>query len=156
MNQALSRLVLPVICVMICFIPGIFGSYFSPGEWYVNLTKPALTPPGWLFPIVWTALYLMMGGAMFLVLISAQKQRLLPAITVFILQLVLNGLWSWLFFGLHRPDLALIEISLLWFLILISMILFWRIRPLAGWLLLPYLLWVGFAAWLNFWLWRLN
>lgn len=156
MNQALQRSALAFICVIICFIPGIFGSYFRPGEWYLKLTKPALTPPGWLFPIVWTALYLMMGGAMFLVLISFQKQMPLAAITVFTLQLVLNGIWSWLFFGLHQPDLALIEISLLWLLILISMILFWRIRPLAGCLLLPYLIWVSFAAWLNFWLWRLN
>ena len=149
-------LLLAACCVLVCFLPGIFGSRFTPGDWYAALAKPSLTPPGWVFPVVWTALYLMMGVALLLVLRSGAGSGLRVALIVYAAQLLLNGLWSWLFFGLHRPGLALLEIVLLWLLIAASVVLFWRLRPLAGALLVPYLAWVGFAAWLNLGLWRLN
>lgn len=145
-----------VACVAVCLLPGAIGGRFQPGEWYASLAKPALTPPGALFPVVWTLLYVAMGVALALVWRRHGAPGRAGAIVVFGLQLVLNGAWSWLFFGLQRPELAFAEILLLWTAILASTLLFWRVRPLAGALLLPYLAWVGFAAWLNLQIWRLN
>lgn len=156
MPTATREVLLAAGCIVLCFVPAVVGSRFTPGAWYAALDKPALTPPGWVFPVVWTALYLMMGIALALVVHSRAETGAAAALAVFVLQLVLNGLWSWLFFGLERPGLALVEIVLLWTAILAATILCWRVRPLAGALLLPYLLWVGFAAWLNLGLWRLN
>jgi len=145
-----------LLCLLIAFIPGAIGGRFQPGELYADLAKPALTPPGWIFPVVWTLLYAMMGVALFLVWRRREALLRRSALTVFAAQLVLNAAWSWLFFGLHRPDLAFLDIVLLWLLILVSIVLFRRIRPLAAALLVPYLVWVGFASYLNFMLWRLN
>jgi tryptophan-rich sensory protein len=156
MPAGAHRLLLAAACLALCFLPGLIGSRFTPGAWYVALEKPALTPPGWVFPVVWSTLYLMMGVALFLVLISDSRRALALPLVVFGLQLVLNGLWSWLFFGLQRPDLALLDIGVLWVAILASTVLFWRLSWVAGALLVPYLVWVGFASWLNFGLWRLN
>jgi benzodiazapine receptor len=143
-------------CLLIGFTPGAVGGRFQPGEWYAALTKPALTPPGWVFPVAWTLLYATMGVALFLVWQRRGAPLRTSALAVFAVQLVLNAAWSWLFFGLHRPDLAFIDIVALWVLILASAVLFRRIRPVAGALLLPYLAWVGFASYLNLMLWRLN
>jgi tryptophan-rich sensory protein len=143
-------------CVAVCFLPALVGGLFPPGEWYAGLAKPALTPPGWVFGPVWTALYLAMGVSSYLVLGRASAPGGRAALAAFGIQLFLNGLWSYLFFGLERPGLALVDIGLLWLAILASLALFWRLRPLAGAILVPYLAWVGFAAWLNFGLWRLN
>jgi tryptophan-rich sensory protein len=156
MTDQIKTTVELLVCVALCFLPGIVGSRSAPGAWYASLTKPALTPPGWAFPVVWTALYLLMGVALFLAWRAGSGPGLRLALTVFAVQLVLNGLWSWLFFGLKRPDLALADILLLWLAIGASIVLFWRLRPLAGALLVPYLLWVSLATWLNFGLWRLN
>lgn len=135
---------------------GWIGSLFMPGEWYASLVKPAWTPPDAVFAPVWTVLYLMMGTAAWLV----WKKEGFPGATVplalFIIQLVLNSLWSYLFFGAHQPMLAFCEIVVLWLTILITSIAFWKVRPIAGALLVPYLCWVGFALALNFQLWRLN
>ncbi len=141
------------VCLVICFLPGVIGSRFRPGPWYEALAKPAWTPPGWAFPVAWTALYALMGIALWTAW-RAGAGRL--ALGVFAAQLVLNAAWSWLFFGLHRPGLALVEIVVLWLLILASTVLFWRLRPLAGGLLVPYLAWVGFATALNAAIVRLN
>jgi tryptophan-rich sensory protein len=158
MNAAISMrtVVLLVVCAIICFAPGIVGSQFRPGQWYDTMRKPALTPPGWVFPVVWNLLYLMMAVALFLVLRKRGIGGAPVAVALFAIQLILNGVWSWLFFGLHRPDLSLIEIGMLWLFILLSMIAFWRVRPLAGALLLPYFAWVSFASYLNFQFWSLN
>ena len=148
---------LAIGCLMVCFLPGLLGSRFQPGAWYESLAKPALTPPGWVFPVTWTALYLMMGVALFLVARQHATANGFPlAVSVFASQLLLNALWSWFFFGLQRPALAFLDIVALWFLILASVLLFWRISTVASMLLLPYLVWVGFATWLNFAFWRLN
>jgi tryptophan-rich sensory protein len=110
-----------------------------------------------VFPVAWTLLYLLMGVALFLVLRRpGGTSGVSSAVTVFAVQLVLNGAWSWLFFGLHRPGLALLGIGVLWVTILTATFMFWRIHAAAGVLLLPYLGWVGFASWLNFGFWRLN
>ncbi len=138
------------------FAAGWVGSRFQPGEWYTHLVQPALTPPGWVFGPVWTILYILMGVAAWLVW---QRYGLAGAVWplgLFILQLVLNTLWSYLFFGLKNPGGAFLDIVALWLSILATLIAFWQYYPPAGKLLLPYLLWVTFAVYLNLQFWRLN
>jgi translocator protein len=125
--------------------------------WYRTLRKPSWTPPGWVFGPVWNVLYLMMGFAAWLVWRrDVEDQRRRPALVLFGIQLAFNSLWSLIFFGLRSPGLALAEIVVLWRLILETAIRFHRIRPLAGLLLLPYLLWSTFATGLNAAIWWLN
>ena len=138
------------------FAAGWVGSRFQPGEWYTHLVQPALTPPGWVFGPVWTILYILMGVAAWLVW---QRYGLAGAVWplgLFILQLILNTLWSYLFFGLKNPGGAFLDIVALWLSILATLIAFWQYYPAAGKLLLPYLLWVTFAVYLNLQFWRLN
>ena len=138
------------------FAAGWIGSRFMPGAWYAALTKPAWNPPDAVFAPVWTLLYALMAVAAWIVWQRAGFSGAGPALALFVVQLALNALWSYLFFGLHRIDLALIEILALWLAILVLTALVWRQDWRAGALLLPYLAWVGFAACLNFALWRLN
>jgi tryptophan-rich sensory protein len=129
---------------------------FRPGEWYKNLAKPWWTPPDWLFGPVWTLLYLFMGVAAWLVWRRGGFQEARGALALFLVQLLLNALWSWVFFGLQQPGWAFLELSLLWLAIAATLAAFWRLVPAAGWLLAPYLAWVSFAGVLNFALWHLN
>lgn len=145
-----------LIWMAICFIPALIGSQFMPGEWYGQLRRPAWTPPGYLFGPVWSFLYLTMGVAAWLVWKRGGYRAAPVALTLFLIQLAFNGLWSWLFFGLQRPGLAFVDIALLWSAIVATTLAFWRQSALAGILLIPYLLWVAFAAALNFSIWRLN
>ncbi|MCY2930220.1 MAG: tryptophan-rich sensory protein [Planctomycetota bacterium] len=124
--------------------------------WYTTIQKPAWTPPSWLFGPVWITLYTMMAVAAWLVWRRRDNPGRGVALTAFAVQLILNAVWSPLFFGLHRIDLALIDIAGLWLAILLTILLFFRIRPAAGWLLVPYLLWCTYAGALNLALWRLN
>lgn len=146
--------------IIICQLAGIIGSIFtapSIPNWYANINKPSFRPPNWVFAPVWTTLYLLMGIALFLILRKGLNEKgIKMAIAVFALQLVLNSLWSFLFFGLKSPFAAFIEIIFLWAAILMSIILFFRISRVAGALLIPYILWVSFASVLNFAIWRLN
>jgi len=135
---------------------GAVGSQFRPGDWYDALAKPAWQPPSWIFAPVWTTLYLMMAVAAWLVTTHGEWRRRRLPLTFFSLQLAVNAAWSWLFFGLQRPDLALADILLLWVLLSVTLGLFLKTRRLAGILLVPYWLWVSFAALLNAELWRLN
>ena len=139
--------------IALAFAAALIGSRFPSGDWYASLQKPAWNPPSWLFGPVWTALYLGMAVAAWRVW---SVGRAGPALALHVLQLALNAAWSWLFFGLHRPDLAFAEILVLWVAILATTVAFFRKDSLAGWLLVPYLAWVGFAAFLNFTLWRLQ
>jgi translocator protein len=132
------------------------GARFLPGVWYAGLVKPALTPPAWVFGPVWTVLYGMMGTAAWLVWRQRGFTGAVVPLGLFLGQLALNALWSYVFFGLHRPGLAVLEIIALWLAILATLIAFWRSSPQAGLLLLPYILWVSFAAYLNCQFWRLN
>lgn len=141
--------------VVLSLLPGAFGSQFLPGEWYAALEKPAWTPPSWVFGPVWIALYIMMGIAAWLIW-DRYRSVARVALTLFALQLIANAAWSWLFFGLRSLSLAFVDIALLWVLILATAVAFWRLRPAAGALLLPYAAWVTFAAALNFTIWRLN
>ena len=128
----------------------------SIGTWYATLNKPPFNPPNWLFGPVWTLLYVLMGIALYLVwrlpASSAQK----TALAVFGFQLLLNFLWSFIFFKFHFIGWALLEIIVLWGAILLTIIVFSHLSKTSSWLLLPYLLWVSFASFLNYTLWNLN
>lgn len=146
-----------MLFLVVCFGVAAWAGQFTPGAWYAGLEKPSWNPPAWVFAPVWTALYALMAVAGWLVWRQPGRLTLRRlALGAFAVQLVLNGAWSWLFFGLHRPGLALAEIVVLWLAIVATTLLFWRVRPLAGGLLLPYLAWVSFAVALNAALWRLN
>lgn len=129
---------------------GDFVGYFN------ALEKPPGTPPPAAFGPAWGALYLLMGVAAWLVWREGLTQQTALALGLFAAQLVLNFAWSLIFFGQHRVGVALLEIALLWLTILATIIAFWRVRPAAGALLLPYLAWVSFATYLNAGIWRLN
>jgi tryptophan-rich sensory protein len=140
----------------LCFLAAWIGSRFQPGEWYQHLVKPFLTPPSWIFGPVWTILYIMMGVAAWLVWQRYSFAGAAWPLSLFIGQLALNALWSYLFFGLKNPGLAFLDIVALWLALLTTFIVFWQYFPPAGQLLFPYLLWVTFAAYLNLQFWRLN
>lgn len=148
------------VSIVLCQLAGIIGGIFtaqSVQTWYVGLTKPFFSPPNWLFGPVWITLYLMMGIALYLVW---QKSGSMEAsrrmFASFFVQLFLNGLWSFVFFGLRSPFWGFIEITVLWASIVVTIALFWRASVPAALLLVPYALWVTFAAVLNLSLWRLN
>lgn len=125
-------------------------------SFYAQLAQPGWSPPPGVFGPVWTALYALMGIAAWLVWRSGGFNTNRHALTLFLLQLAVNALWSWLFFAWQLGGMAFFDVLVLWVLIVITIIYFWRVRPLAGALLVPYLLWVSFAAVLNFSLWQLN
>jgi benzodiazapine receptor len=156
----LRKAALLIAAIALSLVPGIVGSIFTAPAipaWYAGLIKPAFNPPNWVFGPAWTLLYILMGIAQFLVIKGGfMDRRVKAAAGVFILQLVLNGLWSYVFFGLHAPGWALVEIALLWASIVVCLILFIRISRAAGMLLIPYLAWVTFAAVLNGSIWVLN
>jgi tryptophan-rich sensory protein len=124
--------------------------------WYAGLRKPAFNPPAWIFGPVWTVLFLLMAVAVWMVWRQSDKKPVRVPLIVFYIQLILNVGWSGLFFGLRHPGLALAEIVVLWLLILLTVILFYRIHRTAGLILLPYLAWVCFAVVLNGAIWWMN
>jgi tryptophan-rich sensory protein len=174
-----------IISVVVCELAGVVGAIFTAPSissgWYAGLVKPALNPPSWIFGSVWTTLYFLMGVALFLVwknewhvvrllmrpnkkkpwnkwserfwVGDLQKENI---IAVFAAQLLLNAVWSPVFFGAHRPDLAFFILAALWFAIIYTIVNFYRVSRTAAWLLFPYLLWVTFAGYLNFSIWQLN
>ena len=125
-------------------------------SFYSQLAQPEWAPPAFLFGPVWTALYALMAIAAWLVWRSGGFRSNRFALSLFLVQLALNALWSGLFFAWQRGALAFVDIVLLWILIVATLVAFWRVRPLAGALLIPYLLWVSFASVLNYSLWQLN
>jgi tryptophan-rich sensory protein len=169
-----------IFSIVICESAGILGSLFTFSQvktWYKDLIKPSFNPPSWVFGPVWTILFLLMGIAFYL----AWENNFLPkaenkakawnllseklysgslkgfnVIAIFVVQLILNVLWSIIFFGLHLPGLAFFELLMLWFSILYTIINFYRVSKLAGLILLPYILWVSFAGFLNYFIWILN
>ena len=146
-----------LVCIVVCLGAAGIGSLLTTPSlrpWYEGLSKPRWNPPNWLFGPVWTILYLAMAIAAWLVWRKAGVTAV--PMQLFLTQLVLNVAWSALFFRLRSPGLAFIEIVVLWFAILATTIEFWRAVPAAGWLLLPYLIWVSYATALNFSIWRLN
>ncbi len=124
--------------------------------WYPSLVKPALNPPNWIFGPVWTLLYTLMAIAWYKIRIKPLTTDIKVANTFFVLQLIVNVLWSYMFFARESPALGLLTIAIMWVLILITTLLFFRQSRAAGWLMIPYLLWVSFASYLNFNIWLLN
>ncbi len=158
-----NRKTLIIMFIASILIPQVIGALGglltapSIGSWYTALNKPSFNPPDWIFGPVWTALYLMMGIALFLVWKNGlSRKEIIQAVAVFFVQLALNLAWSYLFFYLHSPFWAFIEIIALWLAIAATLACFVRISRSAGLLLVPYLLWVSFAVVLNFFLWRMN
>jgi translocator protein len=143
-----------VAFLLLAFVPAAIGAFFPAPGYYAELTTPEWAPPDWLFGPVWTALYVLIGLAAWLVWRSAGIHPW--AHGLWLVQLVLNGAWTPLFFGLQQPAVALVGIAALWLAIVATIVAFWRIRPLAGAILLPYLAWVSFATALNVEIWRLN
>ena len=143
--------------ILVCLVTGGLGGWAtaqSVTDWYPTLVKPSWNPPNWIFGPVWTALYLMMAVAAWLVWRSDSNIR--GAMILFFSQLALNFAWSFLFFGARSPWLGLMDIAMLWLALIITVIAFFQKSAAAGLLMLPYLAWVSFAAILNLAIWRLN
>ncbi len=143
--------------IVLCVATGFIGSLASMDAiptWYAALNKPSWNPPNWVFAPVWTTLYIMMAVAAWRVWLTGDRVK--PALTLFFIQLALNLLWTLIFFGLHSPGGALIEVVPFWAAILATMLAFFGRDKWAGLLFVPYLAWVSFAAVLNFAIWRLN
>jgi translocator protein len=147
-----------VVWLAVCFVAAGLGGAASveAGPFYAQLIRPDWAPPSWVFGPVWTILYVMMAIAAWLAWRVGGFREATRALTLFLFQLVFNALWSWLFFGWQLGAPAFVCIIVLWAMILATLIHFWRINPVAGALLIPYLLWVSFAAALNFSVWQLN
>lgn len=155
-----NKIIKFMISILICQLAGIIGSIFtsqSVGTWYLELQKPSFNPPNWIFAPVWIILYFLMGISLYLVWSEGNKSKeAKSAYSIFGVQLFLNAIWSLLFFGLQSPFYAFLEIIFLWIAILFTIICFLKISKSAAYLLIPYILWVSFAAVLNFSLWVLN
>ena len=148
-----------IICLAIPVLVGGLSGYLTSGaiaNWYADLIKPSFNPPNYLFGPVWTTLYLLMGVSLYMVWHTEPSKTRTRAVLVFYIQLLLNFWWSIFFFRFQRPDIALIEIVVLWVSILYMIITFYKLKPWAAFLQIPYLLWVTFAAILNQAIWWLN
>ncbi len=147
-----------VACLALAYLASAVGAAASinAGAFYSELARPAWAPPGWLFGPVWTVLYGLMGVALWGIWRERGLRNAPIAYSLFGLQLVLNALWSWLFFVWKSGAWAFIGIVILWFLILATLVSFWKIKAWAGGLLLPYLVWVSFATALTLSVWRAN
>ncbi len=146
------------LSIGLCLGTGLLGSFFTFSaipEWYQTLNKPFFSPPNWLFGPVWTVLYIFMGISLYLIWDSKGKGKS-KALKIFWIQLFLNAIWSIIFFGMRNPGLALIDIVALWIAIILTIKSFYKISKPAAYLLIPYLLWVSFAAILNYSIWILN
>lgn len=154
-----DELAVLLVLLVVCYATAGLGAWSNVGpiqDWYPSLRKPSWTPPNWVFAPVWTALYLMMALAAWLVWLRVGWPSCRIALGLFAVQLVLNAVWSGLFFRLHSPGIAFAEIILLWCAIAATLWSFGRISALAAGLFAPYLLWVTFAAVLNGTIWRMN
>jgi tryptophan-rich sensory protein len=148
-----------VIAIAVCFLAAAIGGVATTSSvngWYAQINKPSWNPPDWIFGPVWTILYLMMGASAWLVWKQSDFSKARLALGFFAIQLALNITWSVLFFGLRQPGWAFVEIIALWVSIALTIVLFYKHSKLAAGLLVPYLLWVTFAAGLNFAIWSLN
>jgi len=163
MNQSYIKTVNPSVKLFLSLALTLlvgFGAGFATANainsWYSTLEKPFFNPPNWLFAPIWTILYILMGIAFYFVWKLQETTQRNIAMFVFVLQLAFNGTWSFIFFHLHKIGWALADIFILWIMIIVTMYLFTPLSKLAAWLLYPYLLWVSFAAILNFSIWYLN
>jgi tryptophan-rich sensory protein len=154
-----------IIAIAVCELAGIIGAVFTmpavkPGKglnWYSLLITPPFNPPSWIFAPVWTILYALMGIAGFIVWSKGFAQKKVKiALGIFFIQFVLNVLWSFIFFGKQNIGAAFVEIIFLWLAILASIVAFHRISRTAAWILVPYIIWVSFAGYLNYFIWQMN
>ena len=157
MNKITRILSVVVTCLVIGYFSGIV-TRSAIADWYPTLIKPSFNPPNWIFAPVWSMLYVMMGVAAGLVWdrMEQESEVVKKALLFFVIQLGLNALWSYLFFGLRNPMLAGLEIIVLWLMIYETYVQFAKINKIAGYLFIPYLAWVSFAAVLNASIWWLN
>lgn len=157
MNKITRILVVVVTCLVVGYFSGMV-TRSAITTWYPTLVKPSFNPPNWIFAPVWSMLYVMMGVAAGLVWDKMDSDKVLvkKALVLFAVQLALNALWSYLFFGLKNPMLAGLEIIILWLMIYETYIQFNKVNKIAGFLFLPYLAWVSFAMVLNASIWWLN
>lgn len=156
----MGKLWVLLFCVVLAFIPGIVGSFFTAPNvptWYATLTRPSFAPPNWLFMPVWIFLYLLMGVALYKIWDDGVDLReMRHAYMAFGVQWLLNAAWPFLFFSQHWLLVSFIEIILLWIAIWAAIFLYKKVSPMAAFLMVPYLLWVTFAAVLNGFIWVLN
>ena len=146
-----------IVTAQLAGVVGGLSVASSVGGWYKTIIKPNFTPPDYVFAPVWTALYLLMGIAAFLVYNQGiNKKEVRGALCLYFVQIILNALWSFLFFGLKSPLLGLADIVALWILIILTIIYFYRVSKPAAFIMLPYLAWVSFAFVLNYEIFRLN
>jgi tryptophan-rich sensory protein len=148
-----------IASVVLSQAAGVIGSLFTVQNiptWYSGLNKPSFNPPNYIFGPVWITLYFIIGIAFYLVWKKSNTQNIKIPVVLFISQLVLNVLWSILFFGLKNPELGFMEIIILWIFIVLCIIKFYPVSKISSWLMFPYLLWVSFASVLNFKIWMLN
>jgi len=145
-----------IVFILFSAAASLPGGLFRPGDWYRRLNKPSWCPPDWLFAPVWLVLYLAIAVSGWLIWQQADAHSVTLPLVVYAVHLVLNALWSTVFFGLRRLGMAFLEVICLWLSIVATIVLFLPIDPVAAYLLMPYAVWVGFAAALNLSLWRLN
>jgi benzodiazapine receptor len=148
-----------IIAVAIPLAVGFTGTAVGGGGqsvWYKELNKPSWMPPDWLFPVMWTALYVLMGIASWLIWKEGGFEGQSYPLAAYFFQLLLNFLWTPIFFGMRRPDLGLVEIVVLWLAIVVTIYLFWHVTTIAAYLLVPYILWVTVAIVLNWYIWMYN
>lgn len=156
MTKALMGL---IVFLAICLGTGGLGAIATTpeiGGWYKTIEKPSWNPPDYVFGPVWTTLYVMMAVAAWLIWKTGGVRGAAVPLGLFALQLLLNLAWSFIFFAAHQPGWAFAEIVVLWLAILATIVAFFRHSKFAGWLLVPYLMWVSFASVLNFVIWRMN
>jgi len=155
--QKLGLLIFSIVIVQLAGAVGAIFTSSSVSTWYAGVNKPVFNPPNWIFGPVWTMLFLLMGIALYLVLVNGWGYNGVKiAVLIFTIHFALNILWSFLFFGLQNPFFAFIEIIILAISIILTMYFFYRVSPPAMYLLIPYIFWVSFASILNFSIWRLN
>ncbi len=145
--------------IFVCFLPGIVGGFFTANNlypWYDTLVKPSFNPPSWVFSPVWTMLYTLMGISLFLLLKAENSENRTQGLVFFVMQLILNSLWSIIFFELHQILWAFVVIIFLLLFIILSIWKFYQVSKTTAYILVPYLLWVSFATVLNFSIYRLN
>lgn len=156
----MNNLIKLVLSIVLPLLIGFASSYFTitgVDSWYTTIQKPSWNPPNWIFGPVWTTLYVLMGISLFLIWkAGTSKETKRSALILFVLQLIANFFWSFIFFDQHQMGLAFAEIIVLWLFILLTIFSFAKINKVAAWLLVPYISWVSFAAILNFTIWRLN
>jgi len=159
-NRLIESVPILIGSIILCNLAGLLGTLVTgtgPGSWYDMLVKPSFNPPSWVFGPAWTLLYILMGISLYLVLMAWRKgtEVRIPLI-LFGIQLALNALWSFLFFGLQSPATGLAGILVLWVFIVATIVTFFRVSRPAAFLLLPYLAWVSFASLLNYAIFILN